>query len=65
MRFLARWGLLASQNFDESTNVPGRGGAGSALHPAILISAGVATFIATTVALLGIVLQLKVLLPIL
>lgn len=39
---------------------PGRGGAGSALNPAILISAGVATFVATVVSLIGIALQLKV-----
>lgn len=39
---------------------PGRGGAGSALNPAILISAGVATFVATVVSVIGITLQLKV-----
>jgi hypothetical protein len=49
----------ASQFSDEIIG-PGRGGAGSALHPAVLISAGVATLIATAVAVLGIVLQLKV-----
>lgn len=37
-----------------------RGGAGSALNPAVLISAGVATFVATAVSALGIWLQLKV-----
>ena len=60
MSTLALWGP-ASRASDEVTTGPGRGGAGSALDPSVLISAGVATFIATAVALLGIVLQLKVL----
>lgn len=35
-------------------------GAGSALNPVILITAGVATFVATVVAAYGVFLQLKV-----
>lgn len=36
------------------------GGAGNALNPVVLISAGVATFVATVVSVVGILFQLKV-----
>lgn len=62
-RLVAHRGMLGSAWLfvrDVANEVePGRGGAGSALNPAVLISAGVATFVATVVSAIGIVLQLK------
>lgn len=48
-----------ARNATTEAAAPG-GGAGSALNPAVLISAGVATFIATVVSAIGIFFQLKV-----
>lgn len=44
----------------EDANSDHGGGAGSALNPAVLISAGVATIVATVVSVVGILFQLKV-----
>jgi len=54
---------IAVRDATEDVNNDHGGGAGSALNPAVLISAGVATFVATVVSVIGIVFQLKVSLP--
>jgi hypothetical protein len=51
---------LAMRDATEDPNNGHGGGAGSALNPAVLISAGVATFVATVVSVVGILFQLKV-----
>ncbi len=54
------WDLKSPGNFPKIADTTIGGGAGSALNPSILISAGVATFVATAVSIISIVLQLKV-----
>ena len=54
------WALELFRNSKQVIDTDIGRGAGSALNPSILISAGVATFIATAVSVNSIVLQLKV-----